>query len=103
MSKYRKMDMRRWPRVMVIAPGIGARLHGDELVVPVLVAHRASGAGEIRIERSRVLIDHVYVAAASVRLPDLNQAVRHRPVILIKHAAVNDDALTDRLFLMLFG
>ena len=62
---------------VVVPPRIGAGLDGDEAVAALGIGDGASGAGEIRVERGRVLVDDVDVAPGGVRLPDLDQRVRH--------------------------
>jgi hypothetical protein len=69
----------------------------------VLVGDGAARAGEIRIERRRMLIDDVDITAAGIGLPDFNQHVRHRAAILVEHLAVDDDALAERLACGLLG
>jgi hypothetical protein len=103
MAEHRQMDMRGTPGVVVIAPGIGARLDGDETVVAGGIAHGAARAGEVRIERRRVLVADMDVAAAGIGLPDLDQRVRHAAAVLVAHMAMHDDALADRLAFVLGG
>ena len=99
MAEHREVDVGRTPGVVVIAPGIGAGLDGDEAVVAVRVRLRAAGAGEIRIERRGMLVDDMDVAAAGIGLPDFDQRVRHAAAVLVEHMAVHDDALAERLAL----
>ena len=63
----------------------------------------AAGAGEVGIERRGVLVDGVDVAAGGVALPDLDQRVGHGPSVLVEHAALDDDALAQRLAGVLRG
>ena len=48
-----------------------------------------------------MLVDLVAVAAAGVRLPDLDERVADRPAVLVEHAAGDDDPLAERLALVL--
>ena len=64
---------------------------------------RAAGAGEIRIKRRGMLIDDVDVAAAGIGLPHLDQRIRHAAAVFVEHVAVDDDALAERLALVLGG
>ena len=50
-----------------------------------------------------MLVDNVDVASGGVRLPDLDQRIRHRPAVLVEHAARHDDPLAERLAGMLAG
>src|SRR5256884_1772593 len=102
-AKQREMDVRRAPGVVVVAPGILARPNADEAVAAFGVGHGAPGAGEVRIERRIVLIGAVRVAPGRVRLPDFDQAVRHRLAVLVEHAPAHDNALADRLGPVLAG
>src|SRR5467141_2789618 len=102
-SKQREMDMRRAPGVVVVAPGILARPDADEAIAAFSVGHGAPGAGEVRIERRIVLIGAVRIAPGTVRLPDFDQGVRHRPDVLVQHAPAHDNALADRLAPVLAG
>ena len=103
MAEQREVNMRRPPGIVVIAPRISARLHGKKLIAAFGVGDGAARAGEIRIERGGMLIDHVHIAPGSIGLPDLDQRIRHRLAVLIEHAAVHNDALAQRLALMLLG
>ena len=50
-----------------------------------------------------MLVALVDVAAGGVGLPDLDQRVRHRPAVAVEHAAGDDDALAQRLAVVLAG
>ena len=89
--------MRGPPRVRMVSPWVGARLHGDQPVAAGGVRQQPPGTGEVRVERRRVPVDVVVVPAGGVRLPDLEQRLRHRPAVLVHHAAVDDDPLAERL------
>src|ERR1051325_875188 len=91
------MDMGRPPRIVMIAPRIGAGLYRDEFVVAVGIALRTAGAGEIRVERRRMLVPDMDIATAGIGLPQLDQRVRHAAAVLVLHVAVHDDALAQRL------
>jgi len=103
MAEHRQMDMRGTPGVVVIAPRIGAGLDGDEAVVAGGIALGAACAGEVRIQRRRMLVADMDVAAAGIGLPDLDQRVGHAATVLVEHMAVHDDALADRLAAVLGG
>ena len=62
----------------------------------MLVGHDLAGAGEIGVERRVVLVDRVVIAAGGVALPQLDQRPRHRPPVLVEHAARDDDPLAER-------
>ena len=102
-TEHREVDMGRPPGVVVIAPGIGAGLDGDEAVIALRVRLGAAGAGKIRIERRGMLIDDMHVTAAGIGLPQFDQRVRHAAAVFIEHMAVHDDAFADRLALALNG
>src|SRR5204863_2400580 len=97
----REVDMRRAPCVVMIAPGIFAGANRDEAVAALRVGRRASGAGEVRVERRIVLVGAMWVAPGSVGLPDLDQRMRNGLAVLVEHASVDDDALADRLAFVL--
>src|SRR4051795_4682062 len=103
MAEHREMDVCGAPGVMMVAPGIGARLDRDKAIVTRGVAHGAAGARKVRIERSRMLVADVNVTAAGIGLPDLDQRVRHAATILVAHMAVHDDAFAERLAGVLGG
>src|SRR6185369_1640435 len=92
----REVNMGRPPRVVVIAPRVGAGSEGEKPILAALVGEHAAGAGEIGIERGVVLIDVVDVASAGVGLPDFEQGVGYRPAGVIENPAGHDDALADR-------
>ena len=91
------MDVRGPPRVLVVAPWVRPGLDRDEAVAPVVVGEAATGAGEVRVERRRVPVDVMVVAARGVRLPDLDQRAAQRAAVLVEHAAADDDPLAERL------
>ena len=80
-ARDRVVDVRGTPVVDAVAPRVGAGLDGAEEVVAVRVGQRAAAAAEIRIDRRDVPVLLVPVAAAGVRLPDLDQRVAHRPAV----------------------
>jgi hypothetical protein len=97
------VDVGRPPGVVVVAPGIGAGLDGDELVVAVGIRDAAAGAGEVGIERRGMLVDDVDVAARRIALPDLDEGMRYGTAGLVEQAALDDDALAERLAGVLGG
>src|SRR5581483_12501765 len=95
--------MRRPPRIGVVPPRIGTRRDGGERVVAVAVGDGAAGAGEVRVERRRVAVDGVDVAAGGIGLPDLDQRIGEGVPVLVYDRAVDDDALAERLAGVLAG
>src|SRR5471030_3000587 len=91
------MNVRRPPGIVVVLPRIGAGLDGDELVLAVVVGAGAATAGEVGIERRVVLVPGMMVAASRVALPDLEHRPRDRFAVFVEHAAMNYDALAQRL------
>jgi hypothetical protein len=100
-SEHAEMDMRRAPRIRRVAPGIGAGLDRHEAIGAVRAGHDLPGPGEIRVERRVVLIDRMVIAPGRVALPQFKQRPRHRPAVLVEHAPGHDDALAERLALVL--
>src|SRR6266404_9677596 len=92
------MDMVRPPGIVVIAPGIGARLDRSEPIPAVIIGVDAALAAKIRIERRVVLVARVLIAAGSIGLPDLDNGLGYRPAILVGDPAVHDDALAECRF-----
>src|SRR5262249_47324602 len=82
-AEHREVDVVRPPRVVVIAPRMGARFHRDETIVTLLVADRPPSSGKVRIERPRMMADIVDVAPAAIRLPYLDERVGNRTLVLI--------------------
>jgi hypothetical protein len=85
----------------MITPRVGARANGDESIETIGIRQRASGTGEIRVERRIVLITMMTVTASGIGLPHLDQAVRDGTTVLIHHAPANKNPLTNRLTGML--
>src|SRR3954447_17381665 len=102
-AEEREVDVSRAPRVRVVLPGVRPWLDRDELVAPVVIGHAAPAPAEVRVERSRMLIALMAIAPAGIRLPDLDQRVAHRLSVSIEQAAMDDDALADRLAVVLAG
>ena len=50
-----------------------------------------------------MLVDDMDVAAAGIGLPDFDQRIRHAAAVFVQHMAVHDDALAERLALVLGG
>src|SRR5258708_22177443 len=99
-SKNRKMDMGGPPGIVVIAPGIRAGTNGNEAITAFSVRDRVAPTAKIRIKRSIVLIHFVKIPARSVSLPNLDQRVGKRAIVLVEDAAPNDDALAKRMACM---
>ncbi|MNC87545.1 hypothetical protein D3C83_32770 [compost metagenome] len=87
------MDVRGTPCIVVIAPGIRTRLNGNELVPALVIGERATGAGEIRIERCVPPIDLMPIASGGIRLPNLDQRFGNRSSIFIKNTTRHDHPL----------
>ena len=79
--------------------------YGPGLIVvnryPRPVRQAATHAGEVRVDRRRVLIPLVDVAAGRIRLPDLDQLTDHRATLAVHDPAGDDHPLADRLAVVL--
>ena len=95
------MDMSGAPAIDIVAPGIGAGLHGAEVVVSGRIRQRAAAAAEIGIDRREIGVLLVPVASAGIGLPYLDERVGYRLAIAVEYVTVNDRLLADRL--ALFG
>ena len=102
-AEEREVDVRRPPGVGVVPPRVGAGLDRDEPVPALGVGEAAAGAGEVRVERRRVLVALVEVAAGGVRLPDLDQRVAAPAGRPSSTRPRDDDALAQRLAVVLAG
>src|SRR5882672_11387758 len=91
------MNVRRTPRVLVIEPGIRARLNSHEAIAAIFVGECASSSAEVRVEWRRVLVAMMLVAASSIGLPYFDESVGHRVAAIIQHAAGHDDAFAERI------
>src|SRR5437899_348971 len=85
----------------MITPRIGSGFDRQEPVAAVIVGHRAAGAGEIRIEGRRVVVDGMRVPSGRIALPDLNQRTANGAGVFIEHTAGDDDPLAKWLAGML--
>src|SRR4029079_3654380 len=95
------VDVLGAPCVLVVAPGVRARLDRHEPVAAVGVGTATAGAGEVRVERRGVLVDLVAVASARIGLPDLDQRASDRPPVLVEDPPGDGDPLADPLRPML--
>ena len=95
------MDVRGPPCVVVVAPGVGAGLDGDELVAAVPVGHGPAAAGEVRVDRRGPGVPAVAVAPGGVRLPDLHQRVADRAAVGVEQPPGDGDPLADRHLVVL--
>src|SRR6516225_4311246 len=94
----RGVDVVRPPRIVMIAPRIGAGLDRREPVAAVVVGIDAALAAKIGVERRIVLITRMLVATRRVGLPDLDDRAGDRSAVLVGDPAVHDDALAQRRF-----
>src|SRR5712692_6508642 len=85
------------PGIMMVAPGVRARLDRRETILAVTVGEYAACSRKIRVKWRRVLIVLLNVAATGVGLPYLDQGIRHGPVVFVKNAPGYDDAFAKRL------
>jgi hypothetical protein len=102
-AEHREVDVRRPPGVRVIAPGIRAGLDRLEAVETVVVSDAAARAGEVGVERRRMLVPLVDVTARGVRLPHLDELMPHRAPLAIEHLPGDDHSRAERLTPMLDG
>jgi hypothetical protein len=68
----------------MVFPRVRTRLDADEGVAALDIGDHPPRAREVRIERRGMIVPPVHVPAGGVRLPDLEQGVRHRPVVLVE-------------------
>ena len=78
--------MRRPPAVDEVAEQVGARLHGAEEIIAFGIGQRTAAPAEIGVDRRHVPVVHVAIAPARIRLPDLDEGVRHAAPVLVEHA-----------------
>ena len=100
-AEQREVDVRRPPRVRVIPPRVCAGLDRREAVPALAVGEAAAGAGEVRIEWCRMPVDLMAVAPGCVGLPHLDERASQRASVLVDDASVDEDALAERLPLVL--
>ena len=91
------------PGVAVVLPRVGPGLDRGERVGAVGVGEAAAHAGEVRVDRRRVLVALVDVAPARVGLPDLDELVPHRTAVAVEDPAGDHHPLADRLAAVLDG
>jgi hypothetical protein len=96
-AEDREMNVGWPPIVDAVRPWIGAGLDGAKPVAPFLVRDHASAAAEIGIEGSQIGLLPVAIAPACIGLPELHQSVVHGTGVFVQHAAIDDDALADRV------
>src|SRR5688572_2838146 len=87
----------------MIPPGIGTRLYRHEPVTSLVVGEASPCPREVRVERSRVLVQMVRVASCGVGLPDLDETVTHGASVTIEHTSRNDYPLPQRFVPVLTG
>jgi len=86
-SEHREVDVGWAPSVAVVPPRIRPWLDRGEAVASVVIGQAAADAGEVGVDRGRVLITLVDVATAGVGLPDLDELTSHRPSVAVDHPA----------------
>src|SRR6266403_2210101 len=100
-AKNREVNVGGAPGIVVIQPGISARLDRYETISPIFVRKCASAAGKVWIQRRRMLVLYMYVPPGRVRLPNLDQGVWHPAPIAIQHPPGDDDPFALRFSGML--
>ena len=97
------MNVRGSPSVVVIAPRILAWPNRDEAIAPFRVGKNVATAGEVRIQRSIMLIDFMQIAARSIGLPNFYKRLRDGPRIFIEHTPAHHNSFAERFARMLPG
>src|SRR6266852_2662724 len=90
------MNMRGTPRVLMIAPGIRTWPYSNEAISPFTIRECVTAPGEIRIQRSVVLVRLMQIASRRIRLPDFDERMRNRPRVLIHHSPAHDNSFAKR-------
>ena len=93
-TEQREVDVRGAPRIVVVAPRIGARLHGDEAIPPLPVRPRPAFAGKVGVEGRIVAVAGMPVAPRRVRLPDLDEGIGNRAPALVDDPPAHHDSLS---------
>ena len=88
--------MRRTPIIHLIAEGIRPGLYRAKDISPIAIRQAAPTAAEIRINRTDIAVIAVAIFSRSIRLPKLHQHAAQGTRIAVQHAAMDDDALTNR-------
>src|SRR5690606_26855723 len=91
------MNVTRSPSIVVIAPGIGARLDAHECIPPFGISDTAAAAEEVGIDWRVMLVGLVDVPTGGVGLPHFHESVRHRPPHFVEDTSGDDDSLAQRL------
>src|SRR6266849_2609749 len=90
------MNMRGTPRVLMIAPGIRTWPYSNEAISPFTIRECVTAPGEIRIQRSVVLVRLMQIASGRIRLPNFDERMRNRPRVLIHHSPAHDNSFAKR-------
>ena len=102
-AEQREVDVRGPPGVGVIAPRVGAGLDRDEPVPALGVGQAAARAGEVRVQRGRVVVDLVRYRPAALACQISTSVSGHGPPVAVQHPAGDDDPLAQRLAGVLGG
>src|SRR5690606_30789851 len=92
--RHLKVDM-RWARPFP-ADRVGAGPDGREAVTALGVGREPGPALEIGVQRRRIGVGLVVVAAVCVRLPDVYEGTADGLALLVQHSAADLDDLTER-------
>src|SRR5215470_11520498 len=92
------MNMGGTPSVGMIEPWISAGLDCEEAIVAFFIGYTPPRTDKVGIQRRIVLVHRMVITSRRVRLPDLDEGIRNRPLIFVHHLANDDDALAHRLF-----
>ena len=92
--------MCRPPRVDIVHPWIGTGFDRAEKVIAMLIRDRAPATAEIGVERAKIDILFVPIAARGIGLPNLDQRLGHRARVFVQNPAVQNDPLAHRIAAM---
>ncbi len=93
--------MRRSPGIGMVAPRVSARTYRHKSIKTIVIGERSTGTGEVRVQRRIMLIALMPVTTRSIGLPHLDQGIRYGAAILVHHTTAHQDALSQRLTIML--
>ena len=91
----RHVNVHRAPIIGAVRPRVGTGAHGEEFVITIIVGDGPTATAKVGVERGKIGVFLMAIAPACVRLPNLDQGMRHGAVVFVQYPTMHQDAFAD--------